>query len=59
MRCSKCSELSLRVTSCRSPFLKDKVLNLNDQESLMPTVNPADLQLDMTENDKEHLFDLE
>ncbi|XP_053175867.1 forkhead box protein P2-like [Scomber japonicus] len=43
----------------QSPFIEDKMLNLNDKESLMQTVDPVDLQLDMTENDKEHLFDLE
>ncbi|KAM7397045.1 hypothetical protein PAMP_020043 [Pampus punctatissimus] len=42
-----------------SPFLKDKTLNLNDQESLMSTVQPDSLQLDVTENDEEHLFDFE
>lgn len=52
-------KMSLCVISCRSPFLKDKALNLNDQESLMPTINPASLRLDMTENDEENLFDLE
>ncbi|XP_067446475.1 forkhead box protein P2-like isoform X2 [Thunnus thynnus] len=54
---SNSTDSSARVQ--QSPFLKDKALNLNDQESLMPTVNPAGLQLDMTENDKDHLFDLE
>ncbi|XP_049430278.1 forkhead box protein P2-like [Epinephelus fuscoguttatus] len=39
-------------------------LDLNDQESLLPTVKPAGLQHDMTEDDDdddgdEHLFDLE
>ncbi|XP_018531333.2 forkhead box protein P2-like [Lates calcarifer] len=42
----------------RSLFLKDEVMNLNGQESTMPSVQSA-LQLDMTENDEEHLFDLE
>ncbi|XP_044047722.1 forkhead box protein P2-like isoform X2 [Siniperca chuatsi] len=43
----------------QSLFLKDEALSLNDQESLMPTMKPASLQHDMTENDEEHLFDLE
>ncbi|XP_059190744.1 forkhead box protein P2-like [Centropristis striata] len=43
----------------KSLFLKDEVLNLNDQESLMPTVKAAGLQHGMTEEDEEHLFDLE
>ena len=51
--------MPLCVISYRSSFIEDKMLNLNDKESLMQTVDPVDLQLDMTENDKEHLFDLE
>ncbi|GLD58999.1 forkhead box protein P1-like protein [Lates japonicus] len=42
----------------RSLFLKDEVMNLNGQEPTMPSVKSA-LQLDMTENDEEHLFNLE
>lgn len=51
--------MSLCVIYYRSPFIIDKALNLNGKESLMQIVNPAGLQLDVTENDKEHLFDLE
>ncbi|XP_070829292.1 forkhead box protein P2-like [Chaetodon trifascialis] len=40
-----------------SPFLKDEALNLNDQESQM--IKPALLPHGVTENDEEHLFDLE
>ncbi|XP_042351472.1 forkhead box protein P2-like [Plectropomus leopardus] len=43
----------------QSLFHKDKALNLNDQESLMPTVKKVSLQQDVTEDDDEHLFDLE
>ncbi|KAM9352320.1 forkhead box protein P2-like [Symphorus nematophorus] len=43
----------------QSLFLKEEALNLNDPESLMPTVKPASLKHDGTENDEEHLFDLE
>ncbi|KAI3371100.1 hypothetical protein L3Q82_023740, partial [Scortum barcoo] len=43
----------------QSLFLKGEALNLNDQESLMSTVKAAGLQHDMTDNDEEHLFDLE
>ncbi|XP_051237422.1 forkhead box protein P2-like [Dicentrarchus labrax] len=42
----------------QSLLLIDDTLNLNDQESLMPAVNPANLQHNVTENDEE-LFDLE
>ncbi|XP_040894191.1 forkhead box protein P2-like [Toxotes jaculatrix] len=38
---------------------KDDVMNLNDQKPQMPTVKPAALQHDVTENDEEPLFDLE
>nr|XP_046251287.1 forkhead box protein P2-like [Scatophagus argus] len=43
----------------QSLFLQDEVLSLNDQESLMPTVKPASLQHDGTENDEERFFGLE
>lgn len=45
--------------SRRALLLKDEALTLTNQESLMPTVKPASLQHDVTENDEEHLFDLE
>ncbi|XP_070686562.1 forkhead box protein P2-like [Pempheris klunzingeri] len=40
-------------------FLKEETLNLSDQETLTPPVKPANPQHDVTENDEEHLFDLE
>ncbi|XP_030280958.1 forkhead box protein P2-like [Sparus aurata] len=40
-------------------LLKEEALTLTNQESPMPTVKPASLQHDVTENDEEHLFDLE
>ncbi|XP_032379731.1 forkhead box protein P2 [Etheostoma spectabile] len=43
----------------QSLSLKSEALNLNDQESLMPTVKPAILPHDMTEDHEEHLFDPE
>ncbi|XP_074490068.1 forkhead box protein P2-like isoform X1 [Sebastes fasciatus] len=43
----------------QSLFLKDEALNLSDHKSLMPMVKPAGLQHDVTEDDEEHLFDLE
>ncbi|KAI9519654.1 hypothetical protein NQZ68_025792 [Dissostichus eleginoides] len=43
----------------QSLFLKEEALNLNEEESLMPAVNAAGLQHDTTEDDEEHLFDLE
>ncbi|XP_068459531.1 forkhead box protein P2-like isoform X2 [Clinocottus analis] len=43
-----------RNFSPASLFLKDEALDLNDQESLMPTVKP-----DAPGEDEEHLFDLE
>ncbi|TKS73719.1 Forkhead box protein P2 [Collichthys lucidus] len=46
---------SQRNLSAQSVFLKDEALNLSDQESLMPTVKAADV----TEADREHLFDIE
>ncbi|XP_031724589.1 forkhead box protein P2-like [Anarrhichthys ocellatus] len=42
-----------------SLFLKDEALNLDDQESLMPTVKAASLQHDTAEDDEELLFGLE
>ncbi|CAN9499076.1 unnamed protein product [Ophioblennius macclurei] len=38
-------------------FFKDE--DLNDQESLLPTLKPASLHHDMTEHHDDHLFDLE
>ncbi|XP_034734644.1 forkhead box protein P2-like [Etheostoma cragini] len=43
----------------QSLSLKSEALNLNDQESLMPTVKPATLPHGMTEEYEEHLFDPE
>lgn len=43
----------------RALLLKEEALALTNQESLMPMVKPASLQHDVTENDEEHLFDLE
>ncbi|XP_008282224.1 forkhead box protein P2-like [Stegastes partitus] len=40
-------------------FLKDEELNVNEQDSLLQTVKPVSLQHGGTENDDEHLFDLE
>ncbi|XP_035811577.2 forkhead box protein P2-like [Amphiprion ocellaris] len=40
-------------------FLKDEELNANEQDCLLPTVKPVNLQHSVTENDEEHLFDLE
>ncbi|CAK6950963.1 forkhead box protein P2-like [Scomber scombrus] len=53
------SSLAFGAQVQQSSFIKDKTLNLNDKESLMQTVDQVGLQLDMTENDKEHLFDFE
>lgn len=53
------NDRNVSFTSYSPLFLKDEALSLNDQESLMPTVKPAFLQHDVTENDEEHLFDLE
>ncbi|XP_051808011.1 forkhead box protein P2-like [Acanthochromis polyacanthus] len=40
-------------------LLKDEELNANEQDCLLPTVKPVSLQHGVTENDEEHLFDLE
>ncbi|XP_069384565.1 forkhead box protein P2-like [Paralichthys olivaceus] len=43
----------------QSPSLKDETMTLNEPERQMATVKAAALQHRMTENDQEHLFDLE
>ncbi|XP_019121345.2 forkhead box protein P2-like [Larimichthys crocea] len=52
---SQIQDDSQQNLSAQSVFIKDEALNLSDQESLMPTVKPADV----TEADQEHLFDIE
>nr|XP_019934175.1 PREDICTED: forkhead box protein P2-like [Paralichthys olivaceus] len=43
----------------QSPSLKEETMTLNEPERQMATVKAAALQHRMTENDQEHLFDLE
>ncbi|XP_026167958.1 forkhead box protein P2-like [Mastacembelus armatus] len=53
------SNQSISFQIQQSPFPKNEALNLNDQQTLGPTVKAASLQHDMSQNDKEHLFDPE
>lgn len=54
---SKSKLLPFHLLLLSSLFLKDEAAN--DQESPMSTVKPASMKRDTTENDEEHLFDLE
>ncbi|XP_029290343.1 forkhead box protein P2-like [Cottoperca gobio] len=59
MQENKATNIDSKQNVQQSLFQKEEALNLHERDSLMPTVNAASLQHDLTEDDEEHLFDLE